>query len=58
MNNMEKSLIEAIGFGGMTCYYNPNSKTHNITKQEHKWFIEWQEANRRKEEKEKEKTSK
>ena len=52
---MEKSLIEAIGFGGMTGYYNPNSKTHNITKQEHKWFIEWQESNRRKEEKEKRK---
>ena len=52
---MEKSLIEAIGFGGMTGYYNPNSKTHSITEQEHKLFIEWQEANRRKEEKEKEK---
>ena len=54
MNNMEMSIIEAGGLTGKVY----DTKTHSITKQEHKWFIEWQEANRRKEEKEKEKTSK
>lgn len=52
---MEKSIIEAVGFGGMTGYYNPDSKTHSITKQEHKWFQEWKKANHRKGEKEKNK---
>lgn len=55
MTNMEKSLIEAIGFGGMTGYYNPNSTTHNITEKEHQYFLELQASWRRQEEKEKEK---
>ena len=56
MNNMEKSLIEATGFGGMTGYYNPNSKTHNITEEEHQAFLDLQRSwKKEKEEKEKEK---
>lgn len=57
MNNMEKSVIEAVGFGGMSGYYNPNSRTHNITEQEHKAFLELQE-NWKKEKEKEDKTSK
>lgn len=51
MNKMEMSILEAGGLTGR--YY--ETKTHSITEQEHKWFMEWKEANRRKEEKEKNK---
>lgn len=58
MKTMEKSVIEATGFGGMTGYYNPNSRTHNITEQEHKAFLELQEEWRKEKEKKEDKTSK
>ena len=51
MKEMEKSIIEACGFGGMNGYYNPNSKTHSITKQEEQYFKEWKEARRKEKEK-------
>ena len=44
---MEKSILEAGGLTGR--YY--ETKTHSITEQEHKWFKEWKEAKRKKEEK-------
>ena len=58
MNNMEKSVIEAVGFGGMTGYYNPNSRTHSITEQEHKAFLKLQEERKKEKEKKEDKTSK
>lgn len=51
MNNMEKSILEA---GGLTGRY-LEDHLHSITEEEHKRFEEWKKANRRKEEKEKEK---
>lgn len=52
MTNMEKSILEA---GGLTGYYNPDSKTHNITEKEHRIFLEFQEERKREEEKNKKK---
>ena len=51
MNNMEKSIIEASGLTGRVY----ETQTHSITEKEHKYFEEWKKANRRKEEKEKNK---
>ena len=51
MNNMEMSILEAGGLTGR--YYEDH--LHSITEEEHKRFEEWKKANRRKEEKEKEK---
>ena len=51
MKEMEKSILEA---GGETGRVYDSNKTHSITEKEHQFFLEWQEANRRQEEKEKE----
>ena len=50
MTNMEKSILEAGGLTGKVY----ETKTHSITEKEHQFFLEWQEANKRQEEKEKE----
>ena len=49
MNNMEMSILEAGGLTGRVY----ETKTHSITPEEHKMFLELQEQWRKQEEKEK-----
>ena len=54
MNNMEMSILEAGGLTGRVY----ETKTHSITPEEHKMFLELQEQWRKQEEREQDKKKK